>query len=223
MITDHDIARLCVGIYDYPGKPPVEWHYKVTGNEAADSYGVCWALARLDGFDVVVFRGSVTILDWVRDLEALAWRPIEHPRLGFVHSGFLRHMPDVWTELRPNIKQPVVVAGHSLGAGRASIMAGLMTVDGVPPVARVVFGEPRPGFTQLRDILQVVPGRSYRNGDGKDHDPITDVPLRMGPLQYYHPTPMIDVYGPPPESDAWGPFRFHHMPHYEKELQPPGG
>jgi hypothetical protein len=77
-------------------------------------------------------------------------------------------------------------------------MAALMMVDGVPPVARVVFGEPKPGLLDFTRLIAGIAGRSYSNGDSKHHDWITDLPLSfylgrdcwlyrcVGPLLHRH-------------------------------------
>jgi lipase (class 3) len=138
---------------------------------------------RLDGFDVVVLRGSVTLQDWLRDAQALAMPS----RIGHVHSGFYAGMEHMWTDLKAMLSQPAIVTGHSLGAARAAVLTALMTVDGVPPVARVVFGEPKPGLLDFAKLITGIPGRSYRNGDSTHHDLITDVPLSFPPMQFVQP------------------------------------
>jgi hypothetical protein len=94
-------------------------------------------------------------------------------------------------------------------------------VAGIVPVGRVVFGEPRPGFQPLADLISSIKeSRSYRNGKFGtfEHDFVTDVPYRIGPLQYVHPTPLIDVSALPPLADAWGVFAYHHMPLYAQAI-----
>lgn len=181
--------------------------------DAGEDDGICWALKRLAGFDVIVLRGSVTPLDWVRDFRALA-RP---SRIGHVHIGFFAGMENMWTDARPLVSQPAIVTGHSLGAARAAVLAALMTVDGTPPVARVVFGEPKPGMIDLAEIIKSIPGRSYRNGNDVHHDLVTDVPFSFPPLQYVHPTPIIPVCCKPDgdEFAELGVFAWHHMELYE--------
>jgi hypothetical protein len=142
-------------------------------------------------------------------------------RIGHVHDGFHIGMERVWAELRPQLRQPAIITGHSLGAGRAAILTGLMVKDGVPPISRVVFGEPKPGFADLAELIAAVPGRSYRNGDGVHHDLITDVPFSFPPVEYAHPTPIIPVCAPPPADDRWGAFCWHHIELYEAALAQP--
>jgi hypothetical protein len=127
----------------------------------------------------------------------------------------------VLAEYRQAGKGPLFVAGHSLGAGRASILCGLAVVAGLVPVGRVVFGEPRPGFQKLADlIVSIGESRSYRNGKPGtfEHDLVTDVPYRIGPYQYMHPTSLLDVSALPPPLDEWGIFSYHHMLLYVQAL-----
>lgn len=215
MISDAEIASLCAGIYAYPGAPAIAWDHLDPGD---DGDGVCWALKRVAGSAVVVLRGSVTKLDWFRDFQAIA-DPFHHDDLGPVHPGFLSGMRTVERQLRSltNAEEPIIIAGHSLGAARAAILTGLMVIDGRIPAARVVFGEPKPGFLQLAKLIEGVPGRSYRNGCGLHHDLVTDVPFSFPPEQFVHPTKVIPVCAMPgPDIFArWGVFAFHHMPLYQ--------
>jgi hypothetical protein len=209
--TDALIASYCGSIY----KPiAMLGHFDVF--DAGLDDGVCWALKKLPGFDLVVFRGSITLQDWVRDLRALALPS----RIGHVHVGFYAGMENVWKDLRPLISQPAIVAGHSLGAARAGVMAALMTVDGAPPVARVVFGEPKPGLIDFAKIIEKIPARSYRNGNARHHDLVTDVPFSFPPLEFVHPTPIVPVNCTPDvsEFEQMGVFAFHHMELYETAL-----
>lgn len=208
--SDAALASLCRGIYLPTALLDFD-HFDAGGDD-----GICWGIKKLPGFDVVVFRGSVTHLDWERDTRALS----QLTRVGHVHSGFWVGMEHVWSELRPLVMQPVIVTGHSLGAARAAVLTALMVADGVPPVARVVFGEPKPGLLDLAKIVATVPGRSYRNGNGLYHDLVTDVPFSMPPLQYMHPTPIIPVRADPtgPLFERLGAFAFHHIELYETAL-----
>ncbi len=216
-ITDTDIAELCVGIYAYPGSPPVTWD---RFDDGEDSDQICWGIKVVDGCDVLVFRGSTTFEDWRRDFDAWA-NPFGHSKIGPVHPGFLLGLAQVLDEYRHAARGKLLVTGHSLGAGRASILCGLAIAGGIVPVGRVVFGEPRPGFKPLGDLISSIKeSRSYRNGkfDAFEHDFVTDVPYRIGPLQYVHPTPLIDVSALPPPNDEWGIFSYHHMQLYAQAV-----
>jgi Lipase (class 3) len=211
MPSDAAIVALCADIYRPTAIAGTFDHY-----DAGMDDGICWALKRLEGFDVVIFRGSVTLRDWWRDFCALA----TPSRIGHVHTGFHAGMEHMWTDLKPMLSQPTIVTGHSLGAARADVLAALMTVDGVPPVARVVFGEPKPGLLDFARLIAGITGRSYRNGDSKNHDLITDLPFSFPPDEYVHPTPIVPVSAEP-SGDLFGKlgmFAYHHIELYEVAL-----
>jgi pimeloyl-ACP methyl ester carboxylesterase len=210
MPGDAAIAALCTEIYQ-PTAPTAFDHY-----DAGTDDGICWAIKRLEGFDVVVFRGSKTLEDWLRDVQARA----TPSRIGHVHSGFYAGMEHMWADLRPLLSQPAIVTGHSLGAARAAVLAALMTVDGAPLVARVVFGEPKPGLLDFAKLITGIAGRSYRNGDDTHHDLVTDLPLSFPPTQFVHPTPIIPVCCRPTGDlfSTMGVFAYHHIELYRAAL-----
>jgi hypothetical protein len=218
MISDTEIAQLLVNLYS----GPAGFDFYESG--AGDS-GICWALKCTPEADVVLLRGSKTLQDWFRDLIALA-SPWHHPVFGPVHPGFSIGMDRACDEIMSHLRElvPVIICGHSLGAGRAAILTALMIERGELPLARVAFGEPKPGFQQLADYIAKVPGRSYRNGAGVHHDMVTDVPFKIPPELYERPTPLIDVSEPPASVLAieFDPFAFHHMPLYAAALAKQG-
>jgi len=110
----------------------------------------------------------------------------------------------------------VTIAGHSLGAARATLFCGLLIAWGLIPMARVVFGEPRSGCDDLTNLLRVIPHNvSYRNADIHGHDLVTDVPTSP---PFNRVTPLIDVYAPPPPNDSWGLLAYHHAYLYQNGL-----
>ena len=211
MPSDADCAALCAAIYATAA--PIAFDHFDLGSDD----GVCWALKRCDGADVVVLRGSVTAQDWFRDAEAFTIAT----RAGRVHDGFHRGMEHMWADVKPLLDQPVIVTGHSLGAARAAILTAFMICDGKSPAARVVFGEPKPGLVDHAQIVKTVPGRSYRNGDGLHHDVIADLPFSIPPMQYVHPTPIIPVCERPTGDlfERLGAFAYHHIELYQAALQ----
>jgi hypothetical protein len=90
------------------------------------SDGVCWALRHMDGWDALLFRGSVTPQDWLRDFTAGSHATAAHPKLGPCHEGFLLGMDETMAVVMPLLAQPLRIGGHSLGAGRSSIAAGIV-------------------------------------------------------------------------------------------------
>lgn len=213
--SDAKLAKFAAAIYR-PGSIP--WTHYNDGNDAA---GVCWGLMRCAGVDVIALRGSLTLRDWLRDLDLFA-DPLFGGALGPVHPGFLCGMRETWATIRPLLEQPAIVTGHSLGAARASILTALMTLDGFRPLRRVVFGEPRPGFAKLASIVGAA-GRSYCNSDDaeRNRDPVCDLPFSFPPEEYVHATPLSFVSAPPTPAiaAALGPFALHDMSLYVQALQ----
>lgn len=179
--------------------------------------GICVGVKKLGDYDIVVFRGSITAHDWVEDLHAF---PVD-TRVGTVHSGFYDGMEKVWTEIKSLLTQPVLITGHSLGAARADMLTAIMTVDGMPPVRRAVFGEPRPGMRNFAKVIAEIPGAGYRNGNSKNHDLVTDVPLKLlPPFNFVHPTELVHVDAEPSGTllNRIGLFAFHHIELYQKAV-----
>jgi hypothetical protein len=194
----------------------VGWNYFSPGD-------VVWAAKVTKGITVVTMRGSMTPVDFLRDLDACV-DPFDHDALGPVHSGFMDGMEGVWNDIKQHTDGPRVVIGHSLGAARATILTGLMVLDGHPPLARVVWGEPKSGTIKLAKLVRQVPGRSYRNGDKFFHDPVTDVPLTIPLADYVRATPLIDIhvaYVVDLKSHDWHKLPvigFHNMALYDKGM-----
>ncbi len=113
--------------------------------------------------NTIVFRGSESEQDWLRDFEA---SPVMHPQLGMVEDGFLKGMQDVFRWLRVSGPPNPIITGHSLGGAHAAILAALYSANDIPWRELVTFGCPRPGYAQLAKILQGSgkPMTAYRNG-----------------------------------------------------------
>lgn len=213
--SDALCASLCQDIYSATALVDKTWDHFDLG--AAD--GVVWALKKMEGFDVVVFRGSITREDWLRDLLVLPlgqFAPLK-TRVGHVHAGFYLGMEQMWTDLRPMLTQPVIVTGHSLGAARACILTALMVADGSPPLRRVTFGEPNTGLQDFCEFVKDIPAAPYRNGDEMHHDKVTDVPFSVLQFLFGHPNPMLPITCKPsgfPEIAEGEFFFWHHIPLY---------
>jgi hypothetical protein len=82
MITDHDIAALCADIYS--PEPQAMWTQRVLPFD-----GVAYGIKDFETAVALVFRGSATLNDWLRDAEAVA-DPLDHGELGPVHPGFFQ-------------------------------------------------------------------------------------------------------------------------------------
>lgn len=213
MPTDRDIAQLCLSIYSGPD-----------GFDQAElpDTGIAFGLKDFGSVTALIFRGSSTFSDFVHDSECIA-DPLDHDELGPVHPGFFEGLPDLWTRLQATLAQkPCVVAGHSLGAARASLFTGLMVVANQPPIRRLCFGEPRPGFPQSASIIAEVTARSFCNGNGRAHDLVTDVPFTTWIEDYVHATPLIPICVAPSEADVeqYLLFAWHPMPLYASGTPP---
>jgi len=206
MLDDKQLVDICARLYDDRS----DWD-DLLWPEADD--GVCVALQRVKDIDVVVFRGSVTLEDWVRDFFAVPHATINHPLLGDVHAGFMLGMDAAFDHVFPLLRSSVIVIGHSLGAGRAKLFSGLMVASGRVPMGCVVWGEPRSGCGKLKQLVSVIGSRrSYRNvGNNGLHDYVTDVPSDP---PFCHDTPFTDHFVTPDPNDSWGMFRYHHISLY---------
>lgn len=205
MLTDLDAAQCCFDTYWATGKL----------TRTLDISGVFVGIREREEGMIICFRGSTTLQDWERDFQA---QMIIDPDLGGVHPGFIEGMRDVFGELPPDPDKSIMITGHSLGAARAWIYAGLLAEhDTIMQGDRiVVFGSPLPGAQKLTDILALCPKKAYKNR----HDPVCDVPFDI-PLvdPYVHPCQNTRLNIMPADSDPWGAFSDHHFELYLKGIQ----
>lgn len=167
------------------------------------------------------FRGSVTLSDWLLNLEAAV--PDDEKELGTVAHGFFTGTPALYAEIAPMIPPGFkwVIVGHSRGAGEGSDLAGYAMAraksnPNAVPYACVFMGSPRPGCDTLNAQLRKVPvWASFQNRQGIIHDPVTDVPT-WGE----HARPLIALREERVVTDAfpyWGPLIEPH--HFELYLR----
>jgi hypothetical protein len=213
-VTDLDCARLTQALYteEAAGYPSFT-HADCSGS-------VCWGIKTLDDVTVLVFRGSVDRQDWFLDFLALSWREAApYKALGPVHLGFSTGLVDAWTLIKPRViaaGKPLIIAGHSLGAARAWIVAGMAIIDGIVPARIVVFGSPRPGFAKLASVVAEVPQKSYRNG----HDHVCSVPFYEPPeFLYVQPAPFTPLNAKLSPGHTLGVFAEHHISLYVAGLE----
>jgi len=203
MVDPHVLAQLCADIYDAPDAHP--WLNYWTKDDVVVGH------IRIGDVDVLVLRGSVTAIDWMRDCEA--W-PGKHPQLGYVHSGFMSGMDDVFAETRAVVGTNLVITGHSLGGARARLLAALYVVNDMPIDQVTVFGSPYPGFLQVSTIIRRVPiHTSYRNRE----DPVPLIPHILP--EWQHPEPWIAV-NCAAINPAFDDIQDHQIALYVKALAP---
>ncbi len=203
MLTDLQCVELCADLYG--DQSQFDHIYNVDEvYSGLKFYPDCTA---------VVFRGSTTFLDWIRDFQGA----MVQTDIGGVEMGFYTGLRDTLAALSPGIPKdtPVKVSGHSLGGGRAYLFAALLIKMGYN-VSITTFGSPRPGDAVLKGILAPYPITAYKNGT----DFVTDVPIPIHPLlPYEHPRDLIGVNSPPSAGDAWGLLAYHHIQLYQKALE----
>jgi len=142
---------------------------------------------------IVVFRGTefsgffskLGFLDVIRDIRIMPWKD---KRVGWAHAGFLKGARGVVdSPLRDYIcpSTPVILTGHSMGAGISLLAALLLHSEGYEIKEWVGFGCPRP--TIGREGLPF-PATSYRNHG----DPVTQAP-RSWMFGYSHPIKLTHI------------------------------
>jgi triacylglycerol lipase len=120
--------------------------------------GECGVRNAEEGFDILAFRGSGCIQDWLTDARCSFICPqilqdIEHGQVR-VHRGFWLSMDSLFDQVlrldQRSCPRPVVVTGHSKGAAEALLCAYLLAKLGRPVAGVVTFGGPRVGNAAWR-------------------------------------------------------------------------
>jgi hypothetical protein len=199
--TDFELAQLAQAIYS---QQPAGFWVTLLPHDGGYVGLYRWH----DKVDVPVWRGSITLTDWLDDFAAA---PEFDGRLGWVHSGFMGGVESIYEELGKHIARPIMVTGHSLGAAHAMLHTGLLRYAKEDLIGAVVFGCPRPAEQGLADLLADVPTRSYRNGE----DPVPTVPTDP---PYVHPKPLIQVNAGAHINDH-GPLTYHHIDLYVSAMK----
>lgn len=199
-MNDAYIAKLCSAIYDDSYR---DWDFHWDGVGLGD------IVAGIKD-NVLVFRGSITTEDWLRDLTAFPQVPTNHVILGQVHSGFYEGMDEFFVQAANHLSDNPIICGHSLGAARAWLFGGRFICQGGRTKRIVTFGSPRPGCEKLQSILKHYDKVSYKNR----HDPVTDVPVWLPdfPVVDMCEFTMLDI---PPAINDTSPLADHHMPLYD--------
>jgi hypothetical protein len=141
-------------------------------------------------YTVVTVRGTVNPAGWWSDFQFGPKMARAHPALGVCEDGFLAGAEALAPAVADRVATgvPLILQGHSRGAGIAPILAGLMLVAGLVPARVVCWEKPWCNGAQLRSILEArgVPGQEYWHGD----DPVPLVPavswLVMANFQIKH-------------------------------------
>lgn len=139
----------------------------------------------------LVFRGTQVkkLNDIFTDLE---FKLVDNPAGGKTHEGFTEGLAEVWSEVERAMaefhtnRQPIWIAGHSLGAALAALAAenlhrkNQLTAQGV-----YTFGQPRVGnFSFSRVFNDVFSDRCFRFVNNNDIVPRLPPPDLI--LRYWH-------------------------------------
>ena len=198
-MTDLDIAILVDTLYDNT-QPNGLWD--VGPFSTGDVY---WAIRYVEGKTVVVFRGSVTPVDWTRDaISEFFWIIPGYEELGILPLGFSLGMGAAFDAIKPHVNGPVVATGHSLAGPHSAIFAGMCVLREIPVDRLVTFESPRPGAHALKALLQHVPKACYQNA----FDPVCDVPSNP---PFLHLCAPIKLDEPPGHEESLDPFQWHHI------------
>jgi hypothetical protein len=158
---------------------------------------VC-GIALIDGHLFIANQGTENTAGWEADGDIV---PTAHPTLGNLHTGFYRNIValikllaiDIAAEFAVDI--PIVVTGHSKGAGEAALLGACLKLAGFNVVQAILFACPRPGYQGLANWLHAnLPGISFRNAPSDFPalgDPVPMVPINPYVEPYSHV--MIDV------------------------------
>lgn len=158
-------------------------------------------VTKFNGCTVVAIRGTANFEDVITDMRFMPWRDSEYVDGQWCVAGFLKYTRPLINKIMPTLRGDVYFTGHSLGGASASIFAAHCYSMGLRPAGLVTFGEPRPGFAGLADLVSRI--RGYRFAI--DGDPVDDVPpwTPFSPFFYKHGR---EVYTLPGRSGADHPM-----------------
>lgn len=172
----------------------------------------CW-ITEHEGSTVVIPRGTEATSFWsnggwmdiIRDIRFVPWYD---RRAGWCHAGFLKAAQKIADAIGEyHLTGPMIIAGHSLGAGIAAPLAMILKALGHDVREVVLFGSPRP-FKKSAAKRFNIPCVSYRNR----HDFVTTVPRRS--WGYRHPVEVTQL-GEFHEKRTWDD---HKIPLYVEAL-----
>jgi len=210
-----DLAYLVCALYELEGFT-TQWD--VPPNRAQE---VVWAVKYYGSTAVVVFEGTHNFKDLVDDLQSTCHISTS---IGDVHAGFYHKVPEAVDDIlhKTNIGCDLILVGHSLGAARATLAAGLIFERSTRRIRRVTFGEPRFAFMDyVRNICSNIPYTSYLNTSGKgdsSYDWVVDLPPAILGLPYAGTPEKVQITEPPTDW-SWGPLSWHQSELYFKGLR----
>lgn len=127
------------------------------------------------------FRGTNELVDWLDNINVLSTKQL----FGEFHKGFWDSVTDVWDTLwaayeeRQRVQErPIMITGHSLGGGMATIAAARLTHLKIPFTSVYTFGQPRSMTRSTAKMLDsMCKGQFFRFEN--NNDIVTKVPSRF--------------------------------------------
>lgn len=155
-----------------------------------------------DGKPVFAIAGSERPEDFADDADFI---PVRAGQLGMVHAGFYRDALEVFAALKPLMQGPFSITGHSLGASRAAILAGLCAINSIPVAQLFMFEPAKPGFEELSSVVRGYV--TYILGTRNARDFVPDLAPSF-PFPYQHIASLVDLNHP---ADSEDPAQDHML------------
>lgn len=183
------LALLCGLVYYYTRTDMIEELLLQWGpcehTVVREENGLVYLHIKLDTEDIVVFKGSSTIQDFITDVDMMITDDIFNIS-GKMHKGFhnMLFMSNQHMKIIENMKsKKLTLSGHSLGAALATLMSAFIKSNMIMNLTLVTFGCPRVGD---RKFSANIHGCFYKNGS----DVVTCLPL---PPWYWHSCAQIQI------------------------------
>lgn len=187
---------------------------------------------------VVAFRGTASIEDWITDIHVLRQRIQFLPDVpcGSVCEGFYKSTYGVIDQVMAKLNKdiPIFTCGHSLGGAQAALSLLLLKMRGFNTYHCYTYGQPRLGDKIFKAFFdKTMPGRLSRFCNGADIIPWAPSWLfgnrHSGVMHYLKPaggvavTPAMAMIAVSDFMDWWGDWATnrklallddHHIAHY---------
>lgn len=124
---------------------------------------------------VLSIMGTGAPEQWISNFKAIGARSAVHPKLGVCEYGFLEGALTIWAVVSDKLGDlPLIIQGHSRGAGMVPILAGLAAISGIKPARCVLWEAPWCVGAECRSLLLSagIDGIQYWHGD----DPVPTIP-----------------------------------------------
>jgi triacylglycerol lipase len=169
--------------------------YSYIENEETDTQCVVFKMTKRE--IIIVFRGTQSIHDWMRDFDydlgKIDWI---NPHIR-VHDGFKKGYKSVRKEIFSCLSEgllKVTICGHSLGGSLACLCALDLKVNFFLNVECFTFGSPRVGDKNFRNLFNYLIKDSYRFVN--EYDIVTILPFKWSPMawfKYFHVDKRIKI------------------------------